>query len=207
MKKQGCVICGNDLPRMRRKFCTDTCAAFYESRRKKHLVKYNLRALLEPRNCSLCGEEFMPHSDRNIYCSATCCRTVLSQRRSKRREKIRRLGISNTVWNKQTKGFGKTSGSGNKCRKNGQYGHMIELDIPKVTVETASFTPSDTEERVELKSKVEEYLANGGKIAKYGAQPAVIQEEALPSWQVTEQEEQVEVESYREVEVDVYNGY
>lgn len=192
---------------MRRKFCTDTCATFYESRRKKHLVKYNLRALLKPRNCSLCGDEFMPHSDRNIYCSTTCCRTVLDTRRKKRREKFRKLGISNTVWNRQTKGVFGTSGSGNKHRKNGQYGHIIELDIPKVMIDTASFTPSDTEERIELKSKVEEYLANGGQISKYGAQPAVIQDETLPSWEVTEQEEQVAVESYREVEADVYNGY
>ena len=205
MKKAVCCVCSKELPRMRRKFCSDRCASYHESKRKEYLVKYSLRSLFKPKNCLQCGKEFKPKSDRHKFCSKNCCIIVLNERRRKRREKIRKLGISNTVWNKQTKGFLGTSGSGNKNRKIGQYGHAIELDIPRVAVNTASFTPSDTEERMELKSKVEEYLAKGGKIAKYGAQPAVKEEDSISKWEVSEEEEKIAVEDYKEI--DVYNGY
>ena len=106
--------------------------------------------------------------------------------------------------NQQTKGFQGTAGSGNRNRKIGQYGSVVAAKIPKIEVETANFTTPDTKERVELQAKVEEYLAKGGKITKYGAQVALIKEEVLPSWQVTEEEEQAAVDDYREV--DVYHG-
>ena len=52
---------------------------------------------------------------------------------------------------------------------------------------------------------MEEYLAKGGKITKYGAQPAVIQKDFIGKWEVTEKEQEEALDDYREV--DVYNGY
>lgn len=202
IKNTKCCVCNKNLSSMRRKFCSEACSIYFEMKRREGL---NIRSLFGVKECKYCGNKFQPKSERHVYCSKSCCDVVLSERRKKKRERHKELGIASTVWNRQTKGFNRTSGSGNKFRKTGQYGHMIGLAIPKVLVNTASFTPSDTEERVELKSKVEEYLANGGKIVKYGAQAAVIQEENAGTWEVSEEEEQTAVDDYREV--DVYNGY
>ena len=202
IKNTKCCVCNKELSSMRRKFCSESCSTYYEMKRRESL---NIRSLFGIKKCKYCGKEYQPKSERHVYCSKSCCDVVLSERRRKKRERHRKLGISSTVWNRQTKGFNGTSGSGNKYRKTGQYGHMIELCIPMVEVNTASFTPSDTEERIELRSKVEEYLANGGVISKYGAQPAVIQEENAGTWEVSEEEEKSAVDDYREVAV--YNGY
>ena len=202
MKRTGCVVCGRDLPSRRTKFCADTCAAFFEFKRREKRI--SLRSLFKPRACLNCGDEFQPKSERHVYCTKVCWGIITADRRKKKRERHKDLGISNTVWNQQTKGFRGTAGSGNRNRKIGQYGSVVAAKIPKIEVETANFTTPDTKERVELQAKVEEYLAKGGKITKYGAQVAIIKEEVLPSWQVTEEEEQSAVDDYREV--DVYHG-
>ena len=202
IKNTKCCVCNKKLSSIKRKFCSQTCSIYFEMKRKEAL---NIRSLFGIKECKYCGQKFQPISERHVYCSKSCCDVVLADRRKKKRERYRHLGISSTVWNRQTKGFNGTSGSGNKFRKQGQYGHMIGLAIPQATVDTASFTPSDTEERVELRSKVEEYLAKGGKITKYGAQPAVIQKDLIGKWEVTEKEQEEALDDYREV--DVYNGY
>lgn len=203
MKRKGCAVCGNELPRRRTKFCSMSCATYYEMKRREK--RLSLRSLLPTRVCVYCGDKFEPKSERHIYCKKTCWGIVTANKRKKKRERHKALGIDNTVWNRQTKTIFGTAGSGNKWRKTGQCGHKIEIKIPVALVNTASFTPSDTEERVELRTKVEEYLENGGKITKYGAQPSLIQEEILPSWQVSEHEEQEAVDDYREE--NVFNGY
>ena len=203
MKKKGCDVCGKDLPRRRTRFCSDTCANFSEMERRQKRI--SLRLLLPKRDCLECGDEFQPKSERHIYCKKPCWAIATADKRKKKRLRHRELGIDATVWNKQTKTIFGTEGSGNKWRKNGRLGAMFQVNIPMALVDTASFTPSDTKERVELESKVQEYLSNGGKITKYGAQPSLVEEEMLPSWQVSEQEEQKALDDYKEP--DVYNGY
>ena len=203
MKRKGCTVCGKDLPRRRTKFCSMSCATFFEMKRRERRV--SLRSLLSTRVCVQCGDTFQPKSERHIYCKKTCWGIATADTRKKKRLRHRELGIDATVWNRQTKTIFGTEGSGNKWRKNGQLEASFKVNIPMALVDTASFTPSNTKERVELRSKVEEYLEKGGKITKYGAQPSLIQEEILPSWQVSEQGEHEALEDYKEP--DVYTGY
>lgn len=56
-------------------------------------------------------------------------------------------------------------------------------------VTEAKFTRADSKERVEMQSAVEEYLKNGGKITKYGDQPAKIEVEGDIKWQIDRTEE------------------
>ena len=96
MKRTGCVVCGRDLPSRRTKFCADTCAAFFEFKRSEKRI--SLRSLFKPRACLNCGDEFQPKSERHVYCTKVCWGIITADRRKKKRERHKDLGISNTVW-------------------------------------------------------------------------------------------------------------
>jgi predicted nucleic acid-binding Zn ribbon protein len=196
VKRKNCFICSSDLPAGRTRFCSASCSDYHDSiRRKRNSLR--LSTLLAPKKCAGCGKAFKPKTERHASCSRTCWDIVVATRRKERRAELRKAG-------KVVKGLGTTEGSGNKARKNGHY-KQIRINVSKTVVSTAKFTKADTRERMELQSKVEEYLANGGKILKYSSQPAVISEDNIPKWEITEVEEEIAVEKYRELNAN--NGY
>ena len=79
-----------------------------------------------------------------------------------------------------------------------KYAPPLKVNIAERLVDTATFTRADTKERVELEAKVKEFLVNGGKILKYGAQPAIEDEDLVTKWDITEREEELELERYKD---------
>ena len=188
-----CFICKSELPPRRTRFCSGTCSEYHDSiKRKKKTLK--LSSLLAPRKCISCGCMFLPKTERHASCGKVC-RDILAIDRAKKRRAENRV---------QIKGLGGTTGSGNRSRKIGKYGEPTAINIPKVLITTASFTRADTDERVELQSKVEEYLAKGGKIMKYGAQPAIKQEDSATTWEISSEEQDAAIEQYKVM--NAYNG-
>ena len=188
MKRTTCFICSRALPAGRTRFCSISCSDYHDSiRRKRNSLR--LSTLLAPKSCAGCGKAFKPKTERHASCSRACWDIVVASRRKEKRAALRKSG-------KIIKGLGTTEGSGNKERKNGHY-KQIRINISKTLVDTAKFTKANTIERMELQSQVEEYLANGGKIIKYSSQPAVISDDNIPKWEITEVEEETAVEKYR----------
>lgn len=193
MKRTTCFICSSALPAGRTRFCSISCSEYHDSiRRKKNTLR--LSTLLAPKKCIGCGKTFKPKTERHVSCSRVCRGIIVADRKKESRAAKQRI-------RKVVKGLGTTEGSGNKERKNGHY-KQIHINISKTLVDTAKFTKANTIERMELQSQVEEYLANGGKILKYSSQPAVINNDNIPKWEITEVEEEAAVEKYRELNAD-----
>ena len=142
---------------------------------------------------------FAPKTERHACCSRVCRNIFAIERAKKRRAEIKGEDTDKII-----KGLGGTTGSGNRSRKIGKYGKPTAINIPKILVDTTTFTRADTEERVELQSKVEEYLASGGKIMKYGEQPAIRDDDSVTTWEISNEEQDVAIEKYRVL--NAYNG-
>ena len=192
MTAKTCFICKGELPKRRTRFCSGTCSDYHDSIKRKSKT-LRLSSLLTPRKCINCGSMFPPKTSRHSCCSTVCWDILAAER-----AKIKRI-------ENRAKNAGKVvKGAGNRSRKIGQYGQPTAINIPKTLVDTATFTRADTVERVVLQSKVEEYLAGGGKIMKYGAQPAIKEEDSITTWEVSSEEQDVAIEKYRVV--NAYNG-
>tara|TARA_B100001250_G_scaffold388604_1_gene386991 strand:+ start:1177 stop:1764 length:588 start_codon:yes stop_codon:yes gene_type:complete len=188
MKLTNCFVCEKELPQRRTKFCTDTCADFYESTRRKTRTFLKLRSLLKPRICICCGNTFQPKTDRHTACNLVCRGKVVADREKIKRIKAREVaGTCLGEYGRNQKEF-----------RLPKYAPPLKVNIAERLVDTATFTRADTKERVELEAKVKEFLANGGKILKYGAQPAVEDEELVTKWDITEREEELELERYKD---------
>lgn len=198
MKVKTCFICKNELPSRRTRFCSSTCSEFHDSikRREKTL---RLNSLLTPRKCISCGNIFQPKTGRHACCGKVCW-DILTAERQKTRRAEKRAELDSKI----PKGLGGTTGSGNRSRKIGQYGQPTAINIAKTLVSTANFTRANTKERLELQSKVEEYLASGGKIMKYGAQPAITDDDSITTWEISSEEQDIAVEKYRVM--NAFNG-
>ena len=185
MKVKTCFVCKNELPPRRTRFCSSTCSEFNDSiKRKENTLR--LSSLLTPRKCINCGDMFPPKTSRHSCCSTVCWDILAAER-----AKIKRI-------ENRAKNAGKVvKGAGNRSRKIGQYGQPTAINIPKTLVSTANFTRANTKERLELQSKVEEYLAGGGKIMKYGAQPAIKNDDSITTWEISSEEQDIAVEKYR----------
>jgi len=180
-----CSTCKNKLPPRKTRFCSSTCSEFNDSIKRKEKT-LRLSALLRPRKCIGCGSMFQPKTERHACCGKVCWDILAAER-----AKVRR--IENRAAND-----GKVpKGAGNISRKIGRYGKPTATNIPRTFVATATFTRADTRERLELQSKVEEYLANGGKILKFGDQPAITNNDSISTWEVSDTEEDVAMEKYR----------
>ena len=192
MKVKTCFVCKNELPPRRTRFCSSTCSEFNDSIKRKEKT-LRLSSLLRPRKCISCSSMFQPKTERHACCSTVCWDILAAER-----AKIKRI-------ENRAKNAGKiVKGAGNRSRKIGKYGQPTAINIPKILVDTTTFTRADTKERLELQSKVEEYLANGGKIMKYGAQPAIKEEDSITTWEVSSEEQDVAIEKYKVV--NAYNG-
>jgi len=198
VKNITCIVCNNKLPPRRSRFCSRICVEFHDSiKRRKNTLR--LRLLLMPRKCISCGSMFQPNTERHTSCSKVCRDIIVSELKRKRRVEDRKNNVGNNI-----KGLGGTTGSGNRSRKVGKYSKSTVTNIPRRFVDSTTFTRADTEERIELQSKVEEYLANGGKILKYGAQPAIVDKDSMSTWGVSEIEEDKETEKYKII--NAHNG-
>ena len=51
---------------------------------------------------------------------------------------------------------------------------------------------------------MEKYLANGGKILKFGDQPAITNNDSIATWEVSDTEEDTAIEKYRLI--NAHNG-
>jgi predicted nucleic acid-binding Zn ribbon protein len=186
-----CIVCKSELPSRRTRFCSGTCSEFHDSFKRKR-KSLRLSSLLTPRKCIGCSNMFQPKTDRHACCSKVCWDILTADRQKKRRAEKRE-----ELARKNPKGLGSTAGSGNRSRKIGTFGQPTAVNIPKTFVATAAFTNADTEERVELQSQVEEFLANGGKIMRYGAQPAITDADSITKWEISDEEQDVEIERYK----------
>jgi len=187
-----CFVCNNELPPRRIRFCSNTCSEFNDSIKRKERT-LRLSSLLKPRKCIGCGSMFQPKTERHACCGKVCWNILAAER-----AKIRR--VENRAEND-----GKVpKGAGNRSRKIGTYGKPTATNIPRTFVATATFTRADTRERLELQSKVEEYLANGGKILKFGDQPAITNNDSIATWEVSDTEEDTAIEKYRLI--NAHNG-
>ena len=191
VKATTCAVCGDELPQRRTRFCSRMCAEFLAGTKQKRKT-LKLSSLLAPRKCISCGEMFQPKTERHAACNKVCRDIVVAESMKKKR-----------VDNRGHKGLRGTKGSGNKHRRNGIYKPIV-INVSKTLSDTTTFTRANTKERVELQSKVEQYLANGGKIMKYGAQPAVKEEDSVTTWEISNEEEDIALERYRAI--NAYNG-
>ena len=192
MKVKTCFICKSELPQRRTRFCSGTCSDYNDSIKRKNKT-LRLSSLLTPRKCINCGDMYPPKTSRQKCCSTVCWDILAAER-----AKIKRI-------ENRAKNAGKVvRGAGNRSRKIGQYGQATAVNIPQTLVDTANFTRADTRERMELQSKVEEYLANGGKIMKYGDQPAITTSDSITKWEISSEEQDLAIEKYRVM--NAYNG-
>ena len=192
MKAKICFICKKDLPKRRTRFCSIACSEFNDSIKRKAKT-LRLSSLLVPRECINCKEMYAPKTSRQKCCSRACSDFLAAELQRKKRAERR-----------EKNGGVAVRGAGNRARKIGKYGQSIDIKIPTTLVNTAAFTRADSEERVELQSKVEEYLASGGKIMKYGEQPAITDDDSLTKWEVSSKEIDMATEKYKAI--NAYNG-
>jgi hypothetical protein len=136
---------------------------------------------------------FPPKTSRHSCCSTVCWDILAAERAKIKRIETRAENAGKVV-----------KGAGNRSRKIGQYSKPTAINIPKTLVDTANFTRANTKERLELQSKVEEYLAGGGKIMKYGAQPAIKNDDSITTWEISSEEQDIAIEKYRVI--NAYNG-
>ena len=77
-KKEGrkCVICGGELGRYQRKYCSDDCSrkAVKERYDSKERKTYVSTAKREDRPCAVCGKLMVQVTGQKKYCSAECNR-------------------------------------------------------------------------------------------------------------------------------------
>jgi predicted nucleic acid-binding Zn ribbon protein len=192
VKAKTCFICKKDLPQRRTRFCSIACSEYNDSiKRKANTLR--LSTLLVPRECINCKGMYPPKTSRQKCCSRACSDFLAAELQKKRRAERREQNGGEAV-----------RGAGNRSRKIGQYGKPTAINIPKTLVGTAVFTRADTKERVDLQSKVEEYLANGGKIMKYGDQPAITISDSITKWEISSEEQDIATEKYRVL--NAYNG-
>lgn len=69
-----CVICGNELGRFQRKYCSDDCSrkaakVQYDAKGRKPYVSTAIR---EDRPCAMCGKMMIQVTQQKRYCSAAC---------------------------------------------------------------------------------------------------------------------------------------
>jgi len=187
-----CFICKGELPKRRTRFCSGTCSDYHDSIKRKSKT-LRLSSLLTPRKCINCGDMYPPKTSRQKCCSTVCWDILAAERAKKRRIENRAKNAGEVV-----------RGAGNRARKIGQYGQATAVNITTKHVDTTTFTKADTVERIVLQSKVEEYLANGGKIMKYGDQPAITVSESITKWEISSEEQDLAIEKYKEM--NAYNG-
>jgi len=187
-----CFICKGELPKRRTRFCSGTCSDYHDSIKRKSKT-LRLSSLLTPRKCINCGDMYPPKTSRQKCCSTVCWDILAAERAKKRRIENRAKNAGEVV-----------RGAGNRARKIGQYGQATAVNISTKLVDTTTFTKADTVERIVLQSKVEEYLANGGKIMKYGDQPAITVSESITKWEISSEEQDLAIEKYKEM--NAYNG-
>tara|TARA_R110002051_G_scaffold154055_1_gene226340 strand:- start:942 stop:1523 length:582 start_codon:yes stop_codon:yes gene_type:complete len=192
VKVKTCFICKKELPQRRTRFCSIACSEFNDSIKRKEKT-LRLSTLLVPRECISCKEMYAPKTSRQKCCSKVCWDIIAAELQKKKRAERREKNGGEVV-----------KGAGNRSRKIGQYGHPTAINIAKTLVNTAAFTRADTKERVELQSKVEEYLASGGKIMKYGEQPAITDDDSLTKWEISSKELDIATEKYKVL--NAYNG-
>lgn len=82
-----CVICGNDVPQNRKKYCCDGC------RIKSNILKdkekrQELKWVPKETKCTVCGNPFMPRTKNHEFCSKDCHNKFL--REKKRIESLRK---------------------------------------------------------------------------------------------------------------------
>ena len=162
-----CFVCDRELPSHRQRFCTDRCSYIH---RVDHAKKRRKKLQLDPINCFTCGEQLIPKTTRQMYCSKHCWTVEQIKRRDAKRMLLPDKGKI-----KRSKRF--TSAN---------WGTVV---FNERTVTEAKFTKADSKERVDIQSAVERYLSNGGKITKYGDQPAKIEIEGEIKWQIDKTEE------------------
>lgn len=82
-----CLMCGNDLPEPRRKYCSDECQRDVnrEYQRKYFARTYHGRPRPSKRACANCGRLFIAPST-HLYCSVNC-RWNAQQRRRRAAQK------------------------------------------------------------------------------------------------------------------------
>ena len=192
MTAKTCFICKGELPKRRTRFCSGTCSDYHDSIKRKSKT-LRLSSLLTPRKCINCGDMYPPKTSRQKCCSTVCWDILAAERAKKRRIENRAKNAGEVV-----------RGAGNRARKIGQYGQATAVNISTKLVDTTTFTKADTVERIVLQSKVEEYLANGGKIMKYGDQPAITVSESITKWEISSEEQDLAIEKYKEM--NAYNG-
>ena len=185
MKVKTCFICKKVLPQRRTRFCSVTCSEFNDSIKRKEKT-LRLSTLLVPKECINCKEMYSPKTSRQKCCSKVCWDFLAAELQKKKRAERRKENGGQVV-----------KGAGNRSRKIGKYGKPTAINIPKRLIGTAIFTRADTEERVKLQSQVEEFLANGGKIMKYGEQPAIIVTDSITKWEISGEEQDIAIEKYR----------
>ena len=192
MTAKTCFICKGELPKRRTRFCSGTCSDYHDSIKRKSKT-LRLSSLLTPRKCINCGDMYPPKTSRQKCCSTVCWDILAAERAKKRRIENRAKNAGEVV-----------RGAGNRARKIGQYGQATAVNISTKLVDTTTFTKADTVERIVLQSKVEEYLANGGKIMKYGDQPAITVSESITKWEISSEEQDLAIEKYKEM--NAHNG-
>ena len=185
MKVKTCFICKKVLPQRRTRFCSVTCSEFNDSIKRKAKT-LRLSTLLVPRECISCKEMYAPKTSRQKCCSKVCWDFLAAELQRKKRAERREENAGKVV-----------KGAGNRSRKIGRYGQPTAINIPTRLTGTATFTRANTEERVKLQSQVEQYLANGGKIMKYGEQPAITTNDSITKWEISSEEQDIAVEKYR----------
>ena len=185
MKVKTCFICKKVLPQRRTRFCSVTCSELNDSIKRKEKT-LRLSTLLVPRECISCKEMYSPKTSRQKCCSKVCWDFLAAELQRKKRAERREENAGKVV-----------KGAGNRSRKIGKYGQPTAINIPKRLTGTATFTRANTEERVKLQSHVEQYLANGGKIMKYGEQPAIKDNDSITKWEISGEEQDIAIERYR----------
>lgn len=81
-----CVICGNDVPQNRKKYCCDRCRIKANILKDKER-KQELRWVSKEVKCTVCGKPFMPRTRNHEFCSKDCHNAFI--RGKKRLESLR----------------------------------------------------------------------------------------------------------------------
>lgn len=86
-----CPICGNAVPRGRRKYCSPVCerAAFNAARRTRIESKKKETKDVTPveKICPVCGNSFIPEDPKRKYCSQECYKVVHLEKCKEYRER------------------------------------------------------------------------------------------------------------------------
>ena len=162
-KKRNCVICNEELPPQRKKFCSEKCYLTEKSEKEKRRVAM-MRRMKPKRECTICSEKFFPLRNDHTACSKVCSGVQAKEKRKERLAKMRKFGPTKpmeSVFAKDIK----------KHRK-----IFLEKRITPVStlVTSCNFNPSD-----KTKEDVLNFLKNGGKITRYIDSPPLKTPDAL----------------------------